>query len=370
MTPTIVDNPYLGSKRIHLDRHMVSRRDALGEGLMSLSTAMIILTNSKMKVAIAMESPRDSNTTNIKNIQPYAPVEALLPAMRVQRFINEAVDLSQQLITASSLATTQEQDVTNIISIINRLHSIFTDAPQHVLQGPTGTSKNKPLPKNTPSNQVSSYYTRAYIDQLKALPPTEIPLALLTQFGNYRQLSLLRNRQEKLEQENTFRAAFNTYTRQLQFDSQRYVWTATAEERKKFIRQYDALPDVSTVITSDLDLRDLLRNQILDAWDDARGEFYYQIYNRWKIRTLPLSLTIHEEKTEDEDSKERSMILNTIKDSWTKKDEWEDLYTLLLRSQTFCKQWFSFISQQDQEDALGIILHEIEETQRIVEISK
>ena len=38
----------------------------------------------------------------------------------------------------------------------------------------------------------------------------------------------------------------------------------------------DALPSVQSVIVSDLDLRDLCRNQVLDSWDEAQaGKILY-----------------------------------------------------------------------------------------------
>lgn len=64
--------------------------------------------------------------------------------------------------------------------------------------------------------------------------------------------------------------AFNYYTRQLSFADE-YVLTASKEERKQLIRN-DNLPSLTAVITSDLDRRDLYRNQFLTAIDDASAE--------------------------------------------------------------------------------------------------
>jgi hypothetical protein len=52
--------------------------------------------------------------------------------------------------------------------------------------------------------------------------------------------------------------------------------SGTREERKKMIRE-DEIPDVTTVIASDMGLRYLLRNEILTALDDARAELKYQM---------------------------------------------------------------------------------------------
>jgi hypothetical protein len=238
------------------------------------------------------------------------------------------VNLAHQLVR---LQAEKGEDNGPRVSILLKLNAIFADSPDNI-----------PFPPDAPSgseSKISSYYSRAYIDELKSLPLTEVPLAILTQLGNYRQYSLLRNRQNKMEKENTFRAAFNFYTRQLRFDAERYLWTASREERKKFIRQFDALPDVSTVITSDLDLRDLIRNQILDAWDEARGEFYFQM-TEILHRTPPFS---------------RESIQHGK--AWENGD-WSELEILLSLSQKFCDQWFDFIPEQDQADALAVVLKE------------
>lgn len=72
------------------------------------------------------------------------------------------------------------------------------------------------------------------------------------------------------------RAAFNYYTSNLNFNSQEFILTATREERSRLIRD-DKIPDVKTVIASDMGLRYLLRNDVLTACDDARAELNYQM---------------------------------------------------------------------------------------------
>jgi hypothetical protein len=51
-----------------------------------------------------------------------------------------------------------------------------------------------------------------------------------------------------------------------------YTVTATLETKKAYIRANDGLPDVKAVITSDLDLRDLYRNELQLKVDDAQAE--------------------------------------------------------------------------------------------------
>lgn len=70
------------------------------------------------------------------------------------------------------------------------------------------------------------------------------------------------------------RGSMNVYTANLRF-GESYALTASPEIKKQMIRE-DKLPDVKAVITADLDLRDLYRNQI---WmhtliEDAHAELY------------------------------------------------------------------------------------------------
>jgi hypothetical protein len=71
------------------------------------------------------------------------------------------------------------------------------------------------------------------------------------------------------------RAAMNVYTANLQF-GESYILTASPSVKKELIRKYDGLPDVKQVITADLDLRDLYRNQAQTTIEDIQAELYRQ----------------------------------------------------------------------------------------------
>jgi hypothetical protein len=82
------------------------------------------------------------------------------------------------------------------------------------------------------------------------------------------------------------RSALNAYTVNLRF-GENYILTAPPEQRKQLIRN-DALPNVQTVITADLDLRDLYRNQIQTAVDDVQAELLLPTPDPLEVRTLLL----------------------------------------------------------------------------------
>lgn len=89
------------------------------------------------------------------------------------------------------------------------------------------------------------------------------------------EMDTLLSNDELLSSSRSIRKAFNTYTANLRF-GENYTLNLTGKERKDMIRS-DALPDIKTVITADLDLRDLQRNQILTLVEDLRAEVKYQL---------------------------------------------------------------------------------------------
>ena len=115
------------------------------------------------------------------------------------------------------------------------------------------------------------------------------------------------------------RAAFNFYARQLSFADE-YVLTAPKDKRKEMIRN-DALPSITAVIASDLDRRDLYRNEFLTAIDDAVAEVAYQV--RLK-------------QPEEVDV--------------------TDVVNLVNEAHEACENWFSLIPSQDVEEAVAAVM--------------
>jgi len=144
------------------------------------------------------------------------------------------------------------------------------------------------------------------------------------QWGDRRTFQILRGRQRQLEESNGMRAAFNAYTNNLVF-SDNYQLNVDSLTKKQLVRN-DALPDVNAVVVSDLDLRDLIRNQVLQNMDDARAELVYQI---------------NSDKEQDIDV--------------------EEILTYLRQAQGSCKEWFDFVPKSDVEEALQAVLSEKKE---------
>lgn len=141
---------------------------------------------------------------------------------------------------------------------------------------------------------------------------------VIQQWGDKRQFQILRSRQRQLERSNGIRAALNAYTNNLVFGDA-YQLNVQGDEKKNLVRQ-NALPDVNSVVVSDLDLRDLYRNEILQNMENAKAELKYQL------------------QTGDIDIGEISGYLQ--------------------KAQTACSQWFGFIPADDVDAAFQYVMEE------------
>ena len=139
-------------------------------------------------------------------------------------------------------------------------------------------------------------------------------------------------RKEK-EQEHTseIRAALNAYTDVLSFSADSYVLNVDSATRSSMVRE-DRLPGVSKVITSDMGMRYLYRNQVLTAMDDVRAELEYQL------------LHLHDDKGDD-DGDAGGM-------------EGRELLDLLEVAQKACNGWFSLIDVNDVRVAFETVAME------------
>lgn len=194
-------------------------------------------------------------------MRPYAPMEALIPATQKRLLLKQCLDLSKDLVE-------KQRDGSDGEAVQSQLKQVLPPPGHPVFQKP-----------------VLSMSRRYKMDQQ----------VLKTLGGN--DLSGL-----------SMRAAMNLYTANLKF-GESYVLTASDEDKKKFIRKYNQLPGVNQVIASDLDLRDLYRNQVQTKIEDAQAELY----------------------SEQSDAVE--------------------LYILLGEADEACRQWFALISDGDVEAA-------------------
>ena len=300
--------------------------------LMSILIPLVVWERSNLQ-SNAIEDENGSSSSSSSNLssssssssarKPFAPLEALLPAARVKLLVDETYSLTQTLIETSknmNMETEQRQQLLAQLQM-NLLQEEYDFSKE---------AKNKSTFSTTTTRR--DIYRERYDEQRKDIPWSQKPMALLVQAGDYRQSQILQKRQKQMEYQNEIRAALNTYTRALQFDSKKFVLTANPTDRKRLIRT-DTIPDIQTVITSDLDLRDLYRNQLLTSWEDARAELKYQL-----TKQSNNSSTSNDEALANIDATDLLEVLKEAKDA--------------------CNSWFSFISTKDVDDAMAVVLAE------------
>eukprot|EP00980_Cylindrotheca_fusiformis_P027968 scaffold22574_cov125-Cylindrotheca_fusiformis.AAC.21 len=213
--------------------------------------------------------------------KPCAPIEALLPAA-----------LTSTLANRPKLFVNGEKPIKRT----NNLSAQITTA--------VSTANKEQWQKNRESFNV----------------PTQLA-AMWNQADVERQWGMLQASEAQREQSNEVRAALNYYTQQLQFGDS-YRLTAPKETRKRMIRN-DELPTSTAVITSDLDLRDLYRNQLLTSLDDAIAEANYQF----------------------KELEESQSVLDT-----------GDLVDLMDQAFGASSKWFELIAKEDLQDAMAMVL--------------
>lgn len=175
-------------------------------------------------------------------------------------------------------------------------------------------------PIDVPQQPARSYLD-SYADYRSKVSILEKPGAMLVQNGEIDAWKRLKREEKARENADEVRAALNYYTSNLNFDSDKIALTGTREERSRMIRE-DRIPDVKTVIASDMGLRYLLRNDILTAVDDARAELKFQM--RQPVNNL----------------------------------DGKDLYDLLIIAQTACNKRFDLIDEKDVVVALDAVRKE------------
>ena len=261
---------------------------------------------------VLTEAPDNINVINAGSAainrggRPFAPPAALLPAARLKIWVDGVYVLS------CSLAAEESKD--EQYKIIQKMNSVLSKPPK-LFYSEKFDKRAGGIAQLTAG--VSSANKGQYQETRKSLNAGDKFAAMLNQADVERQWGMLQYAESKREESNEMRAAFNFYTRQLTF-ADNYVLTASKEDKKRMIRN-DELPSLTAVITSDLDRRDLYRNQFLTAIEDAQAEIAYQ------SRQLPDEIDII------------------------------DATDLVNQAYAAAEKWFDLIAPQDVDDAMDRI---------------
>jgi hypothetical protein len=264
-----------------LSQMVVPRRDA-AVLLLSLSSPWIAID------AAAAQAPEDEERQvgggGIPPVQPrrpYAPIEALVPAIRVALQIEQSFEIATKNRRSSpaTTASSSTNDVDNADTrTISQLRTIWIDQPVDYFAGQRlnkARSTNNKVGNNNGDDDKAAVVGSTFVDRYernrRAMSMVQRPGALLVERGEINAWQNLRRRERRMSQTQPARAAMNYYTDALRFDGTSYVLTAPPDERSRLIRN-DRLPDINQVVTADLDLRYLYRNQVLTNLDDVVAE--------------------------------------------------------------------------------------------------
>ena len=300
---------WMSVQALSASKDYCQRRTFLHDGGIAFGSALFTSTAAATLLVYAEEvtpaRPQQLAPSD-RGGKPYAPLEALLPAARLRLWVEDAYLLS------TSLAGTDDKD--EQYKILQRMNNVLSNCPKlFTSRAPTRT--------NRPTAQLSTGISSANREQYKSIrTDLSIPdkmAAMLNQADVERQWGMLQYAESKREQSNDMRAAFNYYTQSLTFGDT-YQLTASKEDKKRMIRN-DELPSLTAVIVSDLDLRDLYRNQFLTAIEDAKAEVAYQ------VRKLPNEV-------------DRTDAVELIGDAYLA-----------------CKKWFDLIAPIDVEEAMEVV---------------
>ena len=233
-------------------------------------------------------------TTTPSTKKPFAPIETLLPAVRVKTTIDQAIELTEILL----------KDSTDVKSI-QQLDRLLLQPQSY-----TRSLKLQGVPE-----KPADLYLNSYKPMKGDLPLQRI----LIQNGDVRTWKQLKKSEKEKESNSEVRAALNAYTDALTFSSDTYLLNVDKATRSSMVRE-DRLPDVTQVITSDMGMRYLYRNQVLTAMDDVKAEMEYQLGNTSK--------------------------------------EWSDLLELLQIAEKALSRWFSLIDPNDVKEAFDVVANE------------
>eukprot|EP00536_Pseudo-nitzschia_multiseries_P004643 jgi/Psemu1/188515/e_gw1.78.86.1 len=219
--------------------------------------------------------------------RPSAPLEYLLPAARVGVYIYGTLSLVEELARlqkeAAALGSADDPRRTGIVSRarerVAALDDLFTAPPPFIKRSDPTVSRGDQYGQN-PLPIVGEVGVAAQKQKERTERAIEVGLAprffeVGELVGERQQWNRLQRAEQRREGASEIRRAFNIYTTNLNFRRSEYRWVGSQEEKSRRIRS-EQLPTATEVIRSDLDARDLYRNQVQTALEDAQAEWVYQ----------------------------------------------------------------------------------------------
>eukprot|EP00986_Skeletonema_menzelii_P013999 scaffold8741_cov142-Skeletonema_menzelii.AAC.6 len=217
---------------------------------------------------------------NSTKARPSAPIEFLIPATRVGLYIYQLSSIVEELAQLREDSSTVSSAAANTKSVlVEQLEKLLLSPPSFI------TSTDPTVTRGDPYNNMPPLIGELAVQQQKqkerkeqsmndiGMAPQLFEVGEL--MGERIQWSRLVQAERKREEASEVRRAMNIYTTNLNFDKNKYVYSGSKEEKKKLVRE-DRLPSATEVIRSDLDARDLHRNEVQTKLEDVRAEYLYQ----------------------------------------------------------------------------------------------
>ena len=294
--------------RRSLLQHIMIGISCFNIGATDVCYAAAAVTEESSSSSSLSEPINDSTTTTTI---PYATsVQALIPAIRVRKNIDQSIQLTNEIMRWQQQQHQQKLTTNNttqqdpeIATLLFQLQQLLLSPQNFTSNGMTTSAKSDDVVVvvGSSSTDIAKSYRDRYQENRSPLAIWSQPGAFLVQRGEIATWQRLRQQEQILEQQDEIRAALNCYMNQIQYSTSQYTLTVPNDQRKQMIRT-DTLPDVlQQVVPSDMDLRTLYRNMILTSMQEARAELQYQWSrnNEWDGNELLLLLRQAQAATHD-----------------------------------------------------------------------
>jgi hypothetical protein len=265
--------------------------------LLSLANIGVLLSPSKPSYALE-EQNRGNSDGDLNIAQPMGPsgesrplaqLEYLLPAARVGIYIYQVLSITEELMTLQRTSSSTNENTNAIVDeqkiavrrndIVAKLDALLLTPPSFIKTSDPSVSRGDQYGKyNLPIlGELGVAAQKRQERRDRAMNVGFLPqiFEVGELVGERRQWNQLQNAEKEREGASEIRRAFNIYTTNLNFSRNEYQWVGSTQEKSSRIRN-EKLPTTTDVIRSDLDARDLYRNQVQTSLDDARAEFMYQ----------------------------------------------------------------------------------------------
>ena len=233
----------------------------------------IVEGNAEEEITKKTDTGNTPLMAEVVGTKPFAPIENLLPAMRVKVSIDDALALTKTLVTLNT--TNSSDSPTTREELLTKLETLLLQPQTYV----HATDPSQVVPYTQDKTGIPSQPAALYLQSYQSVPG-DLPLQkALIQTGDVDAWKRLKRREKTLEQASAIRTAFNTYTDAVSFSSQTYMLNNINAQIKSTMIREGRLPEMKQVITSDMGVRYLYRNQVLTSMEEAEAELVYQRTN-------------------------------------------------------------------------------------------